>query len=259
MPRGLSDYDSARIQGRLWTPEILRPDAWFDASDLSTISVSATGISEWRDKSGNARHMSRADTTWRPIFEAEKKNGLSFVNFATGTPSPNDQLYRLQMASSINVRSAYCSLSRKSPTTSGAANFVFTSSGGDNGGNYDWHGPFTNETPTALAHPTFSSNDWRSGSNFRNGNSITITSAGSGPLGEWSVYSFLCVGNMVTQGIGWDRVFHPSVGDYGEVCWFSAAHSARERLVIEGYLSWKWAIPLAADHPFAIRPPLIGG
>jgi hypothetical protein len=63
---------------------------------------------------------------------------------------------------------------------------------------------------------------------------------------------------MQTQGIGWDREYHPSVGDYGEVCWFSAAHTARERLVIEGYLSWKWAIPLAADHPFANRPPLIG-
>jgi len=255
MPRGLSDYDSARIQGRLWTPEILRPDAWFDASDLSTISVSATGISEWRDKSRNARHMSRADTTFRPIFEAEKRNGLSFVNFAaTGTPDPNNQLYRLQMASSINVRSAYCSLSRKSPISSGAAaNFVFTDSA-----NYDWHGPYTSADPTALANSGFSSNNWRSGSNFRNGNSITITSAGSGPLGEWSVYSFLCVGNMVTRGIGWDRIDHPSVGDYGEVCWFSAAHSARERLVIEGYLSWKWGIPLAADHPFAIRPPLIG-
>jgi hypothetical protein len=258
MPRGLSDYDSARIQGRLWTPEVLRPDAWFDASDISTISVSATGISEWRDKSGNARHMSRADTTWRPIFEAEKKNGLSFVNFATGTPSPNDQLYRLQMASSINVRSAYCALSRKNTLISSASNFVFTSSGGSGSGNYDWHAPTTSANPAALADGSNSSGSWRGGSNFRNGNSITITAAGSGPLDEWSVYSFLCTGNMVTQGIGWDRLYHPSVGDYGEVCWFSAAHTARERLVIEGYLSWKWAIPLAAAHPFANRPPLIG-
>jgi hypothetical protein len=27
---------------------------------------------------------------------------------------------------------------------------------------------------------------------------------------------------------------------------------------VEGYLSWKWGIRLAADHPYANRPPLIG-
>jgi hypothetical protein len=43
-----------------------------------------------------------------------------------------------------------------------------------------------------------------------------------------------------------------------EVIWINSALPMRDRQTIEGYLGWKWAIPLAADHPFANRPPLIG-
>ena len=160
------------------------------------------------------------------------------------------------MASSINVQTAYTALMRRAKTISGGVNFVFTADGDNMGGTFNWHGSAANGT--ALADVANSSTNWQNGSNFRNGSSITVTAAGSGPLDEFAVYSFLCIGNMVTQGIGWDRIYHGSVGRYGEVLWFSGQHSTRERWLVEGYLSWKWGIRLAADHPFANRPPMIG-
>jgi hypothetical protein len=257
MPRGLSDYDSARIQGRLWTPEVLRPAAWFDAADLSTVTNTADGVSAWADKSGNGRTMSRSSTTFRPSLRVENRNGLSAIEFVDKTPvggldTRND---RIQMATGINVRSAYVAMSRSANPISNGYNFIFTSDGDNAGGSYNWSGP---QTDDILADSLYVSADWTNGSNFRSGSSITITAAGSGPVNVWSCYSFLCSSNMVTQGIGWDRIYHGSWGLYGEVAWFSEAHSTRERWLIEGYLSHKWAIPLAAGHPFANRPPLIG-
>lgn len=258
MPRGFNDYDTARIQGRLWTPAVLRPAAWFDGSDLSTITNTADGVSDWADKSGNGRTMSRAPTTWRPALRIENRNGLSAIEFVDKTPAGGSDTRndRIQMASRINVRSAYTAMSRSANPISNGYNFIFTSDGDNaSGGDYNWSGP---QTDDILANSTFASTSWTGGSNFRSGTSITVTAAGSGPVNTWAVYSFLCTGNMVTQGIGWDRIYHGSLGIYGEVLWFGEAHSTRERQAVEGYLSWKWAIPLAADHPYANRPPLIG-
>jgi hypothetical protein len=259
MPRGINDYDTAILQRRLWTPEVLRPDAWFDAADLGTITNTATGISDWADKSGNGRTMSRATTTYRPDLLIENLNGRSVVDFIDQTPagSPDLRVDRLQMSASINVQSAYTAYMRKNKPTSGGSNFIFTADGDNAAGTFNWHGN-TGADYTILADTSNSSLNWRNGSNFRNGISVTITATGAAPLDTWAVYSFLCIGNMVTRGIGWDRTFHGSVGRYAEVMWFSAAHSTRERWLIEGYLSWKWGIRLAADHPYANRPPLIG-
>jgi len=80
MPRGVNIVDEAKLQNRLWTPAIIRPALWLDANDLSTISV-ATGISEWRDKSGNGRHVSQATGGTQPTFTPNGLNGLPVLSF----------------------------------------------------------------------------------------------------------------------------------------------------------------------------------
>lgn len=254
MPLGLSLYDTARIQGRLWTPPASQPAAWFDAADLSTITNTATGVSDWADKSGNGRTMSNASASLRPDLLREKANGNAVVDFNDETSGATD---RLQMAATINVRTAYVALNRRNGTIYTSNNFVFTADGGISTGAYDWHGPH-NSTSSIFADSGNANANWRNGSNFCNGSAITITASGSAILNAMAVYSFLCLGNMVTQGIGYDRVYHGSIGGYGEVLWYSGAHSTRDRLLIEGYLAWKWGVTLVADHPFATRPPLLG-
>ena len=54
---------------------------WLDASDASTFTFSSgTRVSEWRDKSGNARHMTQATSVSQPDRSATQ-NGLSAVYF----------------------------------------------------------------------------------------------------------------------------------------------------------------------------------
>ena len=89
MPRGLSVYESAKIQGRLWTPAILRPDLWLDAVDFSSISVDG-GVSQWRDKSGYNRHFSQTDINKRPIYQINGISGLPSILY----DGINDDLIR---------------------------------------------------------------------------------------------------------------------------------------------------------------------
>ena len=82
MPRGVSPVDEAQLQRRLWTPFVaLRPALWLDAADISTITI-ATGVSQWRDKSGNSRQAEQNTPTLQPAYVASAINGQPAVRFA---------------------------------------------------------------------------------------------------------------------------------------------------------------------------------
>lgn len=81
MPRSLDPYDNARFQRRLWTPDILAKAgqlfAWYDASDLKTITLVSGNVSQWNDKSGNGFNVSQATAGNRPPF-------IQYPSFGSG-------------------------------------------------------------------------------------------------------------------------------------------------------------------------------
>ena len=67
-----------------WTPAQLgaKLTNWYDASDASTLTLSGSLVVEWRDKSGNTRHLNTdTDTSKRPTFGATAFNSLPGVHF----------------------------------------------------------------------------------------------------------------------------------------------------------------------------------
>lgn len=53
---------------------------WLDAADASTITLDGSNnVSEWRDKSGNARHVSQSTALNRPSYVTGVLNGLPVV------------------------------------------------------------------------------------------------------------------------------------------------------------------------------------
>jgi hypothetical protein len=54
---------------------------WLDASDTATISVSATLVSQWNDKSGNSRNFTQATTLNKPLSGTRTQNGLNLIDF----------------------------------------------------------------------------------------------------------------------------------------------------------------------------------
>lgn len=72
---GLLPYSPSRDTGVI---------AWYDASDSSTITIS-TGVSEWRDKSGNGNHATQATGANQPTYLTNDFNGLNVVSFNGST------------------------------------------------------------------------------------------------------------------------------------------------------------------------------
>lgn len=92
------------------SPRLLRPRAsggfnpksitglqlWLDASDASTITLNGSTVSEWRDKSGNARHVLQSTASLQPSYVTNGINGRPAV-------APDGEDDRLSLASSISA------------------------------------------------------------------------------------------------------------------------------------------------------------
>ncbi len=59
----------------------LQAYAWHDASDTSTITHVSNSVSQWNDKSGNARHATQGTALNQPITNTRTINGLNVIDF----------------------------------------------------------------------------------------------------------------------------------------------------------------------------------
>jgi hypothetical protein len=248
MPRGVGlnwIYDEARLQGRLWTPDALRPSVWFDVADLSTLTLVSGDASEWRDKSGNQRHVSQATADRRPTYAEYGLNGRPTLDWGTAI---NNKGFLNTAVSNFN------------PTRY----FIVA--------DYDGAEPF-NEYSGLVAHPVNAITDiiitnntgtfWYAGSYFYNGNPTTSGTALPTISSPFVLASnFAQNTNRTALFIGNDRFLTGLTrgwrGKISEVFAIDYVPSVAERNRAEGYLAWKWGIALNASHPFVNRPPLIG-
>ena len=69
---------------KLWTPAALGSSLalWLDADDFLTITLNGSTVSQWRDKSGNARHASQASAANQPTYTLNGLNSRAVINFS---------------------------------------------------------------------------------------------------------------------------------------------------------------------------------
>lgn len=78
MPLGI--LGSAHMASGAFSPlDLPNLGVWFDASDTDTITSAATLVSQWNDKSGNARHMVQASDSLKPYTGTKTQNGLNTI------------------------------------------------------------------------------------------------------------------------------------------------------------------------------------
>ena len=65
----------------IWNPSMITTALWLDAADTSTITESGGAVSQWNDKSGNARHVSQVDALRRPTYSSMGFNNLPTLTF----------------------------------------------------------------------------------------------------------------------------------------------------------------------------------
>jgi len=78
-----------------FAPDVLTGlQAWYDASDASTVTESSGSVSQIDDKSGNDYHLTQATAGLKPTYETAVQNGLNVIT------AINDLTYRQTLESS---------------------------------------------------------------------------------------------------------------------------------------------------------------
>ena len=72
-----STFDPRRIPGL---------QAWYDAADSASVTLDAGRVSQWSDKSGNARHATNTTSgSTQPSYTTAGRNGLNVLRFAAAS------------------------------------------------------------------------------------------------------------------------------------------------------------------------------
>jgi hypothetical protein len=266
VPRGVDRYDEAQLQGRLWTPTLLRGEAnlwaWFDASDLSTVTLDGSGnVSDWADKSGNARHTTQATSGIRPIWANNvfgHRPGIKGGTGATlrrltstGTPSLAQPLTVYVVTKVNGTLDSFACAFNGLQTGSNAAHVALKRSDVSNNPAI-WGGTALKTIGSTLSvgsrYILGAVFNGASTVGFTNGTDTSASSAGT--LGVVSGFN-LC---------GADPANMASDAYFAEFVVVSKSMSAIERRRMEAYLAWKWGLVdiIPADNPYKNRPPLIG-
>ncbi|NBW12864.1 MAG: hypothetical protein EBR82_33055 [Caulobacteraceae bacterium] len=234
------------------SPRLLRPQAtgfnpkslsgllvWMDASDSSTYTI-ATGVSEWRDKSGNQRSFIQGVGNNQPIISATKQNGKSLLEFDGG----NDKL----TAAGNFLQIANCTMVAAYRRTSGAYGGILASSGdSDNspGILIDTNrGAIRGYINTSLEasgaadafHIVVGTVTNGATVTYTNGTQIS-TSVASGTLGT----------DQTTTSIGTYRqaALNFFAGYLGEILAWNRVLSTTERQTVERWLGKRWGVTVA--------------
>ncbi len=234
---------------RLWTPANLPGlSVWFDASDLSTITVtSGGGVTEWRDKSGFQRNVSVPDLVNAPTLRQNVQNGLPAIDWGAAI---NNLGLRNLAVSNFNPTRYLIVAHYEGPNP------------------FDEYAGMVSHMPFGLESDLLITNNystvWYIGTYFLNGNP-TATNVALPMISQPFVVAsnFVQTANRTGLFVGNDRFFTGLSrgwrGKIMEVVGIDFVWSEAERQRAEGYAAWKWdlVINLPAAHPFKNRPPLV--
>ena len=204
---------------------------WLDASDAATITLDGSNnVSQWNDKSGNARHASQATTTRRPSYTGSNQvNGITCPRFdgtddylATGSFSisqPSTMIVAFRRPSTGMQVLVDATVGRNQVLMNGNPLYMYAG--------------------TALqGGPTVSANATHRATAIFNGSSSTIrlngSVAASGDSGSSSMSGSFLVGiaNNLTQ--------FPYNGMIAEICWYTGVLTSDQISSVESYMLTKW-------------------
>lgn len=278
----LNAIGNRRSGAAAWTPAELGGALalWLDANDSSTITLNGSTVSQWNDKSGNARHVSQNNASAQPEFAVTGLNSkptlrfnsptagrhlLSSVNFPSMTGGVS-AIVVAQIDTSFDWN-GYVGVGALIANTS---NFEFYRQGGGNSGNLvisanrgnptDFRFRNNLDTPPAQGSPHIATTVISGGlAGF-----MSINGGDNLPTGqEHPTGTFFPQGTGIIRiGVGYfsgDISLSALRGRISEVVMSASPWSTTDRQRLEGYLAWKWALEanLPAGHPFKNTPPIV--
>lgn len=270
MPRGISEYDRAQLQGRLWTPNPATSPAWFDPLMLNSLTFSGANITGARNLSNNGFDLASGSCGYDAIH-----NGFSF-NGSQSIASTATRSLGVDFAIVCEINPASATQS----TITSVVDWDHASGGG--------FGPIIVQTESGDVNFYFG---------YSNGTSFFFVNSpkmGALTVNKWSICTMFVQGGTAwnflngnlaagfprtgggsvsanARRISLGNAFAPNnnryfTGRIGSVRVFTAPSLANAQLE-EGRLAWRrfgltadqsLIDALAASHPFKNRPPLIG-
>jgi len=241
----------------LWTPADIDTAAWYDASATSTVTEAGGSVSQWSDKSGNARHVSQAVPTSQPQIGSKFINGLNTVY----SEFPRKLVGSLPFSSSggfevvfvgawYNPLLAYEAFWQLS--NSGGQAFAYTKVNGlkainfrmenDAGTNQQVFGSATLEATPMIVSCSYDETNVKG---YLNGNAAGTTGTVTPPFTV----------DTIELGAFADANTLTAIGEFIMV----PVSDTVTRQKAEGYLAHKWGLQakLPSNHPYKIDPPHI--
>jgi hypothetical protein len=258
----ISAPSRSMILSSAWNPtQISGCSLWLDAADTSTVSVTGSNVTQWRDKSGNGTNMTQSTPANRPAYTlVNKKYMIDFIR------ANKTYLINTSVSPLFTNFTLYIVIQRKNVPSDTERLFV----GIPVGYATDWNttSGFAFSTPIELAsngsgtvfldntnlNVTFYSVVTRnnSGNVYKNGSGNSVISKN---LGLTTNSIGILLGSGTNGGI--NTLSEQFNGYMGEVILYTSALTTAQQQNIEGYLAWKWGLvgSLPANHPFKNWPP----
>lgn len=103
--------------GALWTPASITTSLWLDAADADTITLNGSTVSQWSDKSGNARHAAQGTAASQPAYSTNELNSLPVFTFASDFMTlPTDSLRTVLGGATAVIDVCVCRVTATSTT-----------------------------------------------------------------------------------------------------------------------------------------------
>lgn len=246
---------------QLWTPADMTTSLWLDAKTSSSVVLTSGLVSQWLDLSGNNRHASQSNASFRPSYSTDK------IVF-------NNAHYLSATLYNSSTNSFFVVAKRSGSNTNAFSNSTFIYSAGVVGNdtrrtnqlNYTDNNVFRDVVRagatgfTALEqtrndnlniHTSISTvggnhSYWLNGGNIQSASNTTGTITGTPSI-------WIGCGSIWT---GTPDFF--LIGDIYEIIFCNAILNSEERQKVEGYLAHKWGLSasLPSNHFYKSSPPL---
>jgi hypothetical protein len=224
---------------KFWSPEEIVTEAWYDASDASTITEAGGSVSQIDDKSGNNVHAVQAVGGDQPLIVAGAMNGLDALHFV-GRNNHMDGNSLIDFDWVITVIHYLATPAFSQALGSQTLPRV--------GYTIQYRGDINIDR-------------WNS-SLYTNGNPLSTVGATPITVGPTIVgrdlqglsnFALQLGGDRGLPNRGWD-------GYIGEVIYGNQTLDTATRQLLEGYLAWKWGTQtsLPVGHPYKTDGSLFG-
>ena len=249
----------------LWTPVQVTTAAWFDASDISTVTQNNNLVSFWGDKSGNGDNAIQSTGSQQPTTGSNTINGLNTITFNGANSTHLEALNSASLnIDGIDKRCFVCVINSGPYVNRGSAYNAVFAKGELSNADVGYGIRLENDNDLTLklgANLIEAPSDDYTGQNLLYSglyDSITtdeelyingaLDDSSTGTSGASNNTSPLTLGGDSTSS----RYFS---GDIGELVIFDGEY--REK--IEGYLAWKFGLQasLPSNHRYKNGPPTI--